>query len=106
MPTYDYECGKCGHTFELFQSMTEEPIKKCPKCKSRNGIKRLIGNGAGIIFKGSGFYETDYKKKGSSASNSSSQSKDTESKEPTAKSETKSESPSEKSDKKAKKEAA
>ena len=61
MPTYEYECGKCGHKFEAFQSMTAEPLKKCPKCKGK--VKRLIGTGAGLIFKGSGFYATDYKKK-------------------------------------------
>jgi putative FmdB family regulatory protein len=60
MPTYDYECSKCGHKFEKFQSMTSEPIKKCPKCKGR--VERLIGGGGGIIFKGSGFYQNDYKK--------------------------------------------
>ncbi|NQU40217.1 MAG: zinc ribbon domain-containing protein [Lentisphaerae bacterium] len=59
MPTYDYECQKCGHSFEKFQSMTEERLKTCPKCKG--AVKRLIGTGAGIIFKGSGFYETDYR---------------------------------------------
>ncbi|HOX55236.1 MAG: zinc ribbon domain-containing protein [Candidatus Omnitrophica bacterium] len=61
MPTYEYECLNCGHNFEIFQNMTEEPIKKCPKCKKLK-LKRLIGSGAGIIFKGSGFYATDYKK--------------------------------------------
>ena len=61
MPTYEYECGKCGNVFEAFQSMNDQPIKKCPKCKGK--VQRLIGKGAGIIFKGSGFYETDYKKK-------------------------------------------
>lgn len=61
MPTYDYECPKCGHKFEYFQSMRDEPLKKCPKCSS--SVKRLIGSGAGIIFKGSGFYATDYKAK-------------------------------------------
>ncbi|MFH1753527.1 MAG: FmdB family zinc ribbon protein, partial [Candidatus Omnitrophota bacterium] len=61
MPTYDYECTECSHRFELFQNMTAAPISVCPKC---NGVvKRLIGSGAGIIFKGSGFYETDYKRK-------------------------------------------
>lgn len=59
MPTYEYECTKCGHTFERFQSMSEEPLKKCPECRCK--VKRLIGTGAGIIFKGSGFYETDYR---------------------------------------------
>lgn len=62
MPTYEYECEKCGHKFEAFQNMTAEPLKKCPKCKGK--IRRLIGAGAGLIFKGSGFYATDYKKKG------------------------------------------
>src|SRR5882672_3982665 len=66
MPTYEYECPKCGHAFELFQSMRDEPLKKCPKCK-KAGVKRLIGGGAGLIFKGSGFYITDYKNKDSAA---------------------------------------
>ncbi len=59
MPTYDYKCGKCDHLFEVFQSMTDEPLKDCPECDGE--VKRLIGSGAGIIFKGSGFYQTDYK---------------------------------------------
>ena len=59
MPTYEYECNKCGHHFELFQSMTEPPKKTCPQCKGR--VRRLIGAGAGLIFKGSGFYITDYR---------------------------------------------
>ncbi len=62
MPTYEYACPKCGHEFEQFQSMRDEPLKKCPKCK-KAGVKRLIGGGAGLIFKGTGFYITDYKKK-------------------------------------------
>jgi len=62
MPTYEYACPKCGHTFERFQSMSDAPLKKCPKCK-KTGVKRLIGGGAGLIFKGSGFYITDYKNK-------------------------------------------
>lgn len=61
MPTYDYECTECGHEFEEFQSMTAEPLKQCPKCKGK--VKRLIGAGASIIFKGSGFYATDYRSK-------------------------------------------
>jgi putative FmdB family regulatory protein len=65
MPTYDYECTKCGHVFEAFQSMTDKPLKSCPQCKGK--IKRLIGAGAGIIFKGSGFYATDYKRPAKSA---------------------------------------
>ena len=60
MPTYDYRCSACGHEFEEFQSITAAPLKKCPKC-GKNKLDRLIGTGAGIIFKGSGFYETDYR---------------------------------------------
>ena len=60
MPTYDYECDACGHAFELFQSITAEPEKKCPKC-GRRKLRRLIGPGATIVFKGSGFYQTDYR---------------------------------------------
>ncbi len=59
MPTYEYECLECKYRFEAFHSMTAEPIKKCPKCGGK--VKKLIGAGAGIIFKGSGFYVTDYK---------------------------------------------
>lgn len=66
MPTYEYACPKCGHAFELVQSMRDEPLKKCPKCK-KAGVKRLVGSGAGLIFKGSGFYITDYKNKKSPA---------------------------------------
>ncbi len=62
MPTYDYECTKCGHKLEIFHRMSESPKKICPKCK-KSGLVKLIGSGTGIIFKGSGFYETDYKKK-------------------------------------------
>lgn len=62
MPTYEYECDACGYTFEEFQAMSAQPLKKCPKC-AKNKLTRLIGAGAGIIFKGSGFYETDYKRK-------------------------------------------
>jgi putative FmdB family regulatory protein len=60
MPTYDYECGACGHAFEQFQSITAAPLRKCPSCGKRS-VKRLIGTGAGIIFRGSGFYQTDYR---------------------------------------------
>lgn len=60
MPTYDYLCENCGHAFEKFQSITASSLRKCPRCKKMR-LKRLIGTGAGIIFKGSGFYETDYR---------------------------------------------
>ena len=61
MPTYDYRCGECGHEFEEFQSMSSESLKKCPKC-GKDALKRAMGSGAGMIFKGGGFYQTDYKK--------------------------------------------
>ncbi len=60
MPTYEYRCDACGHVFEEFQSMKDDPLTKCPKCGGK--VQRLIGPGAGLIFKGSGFYLTDYKK--------------------------------------------
>ena len=59
MPTYEYECRKCGHVFERFQSITDEPLKRCPKCRCK--VRRLFGTGGGILFKGSGFYQTDYR---------------------------------------------
>ena len=59
MPTYFYECGKCGCQFEKFQKMTEDPLKSCPECKGK--VKKLISTGSGVIFKGKGFYQTDYK---------------------------------------------
>ena len=59
MPTYEYECQKCGYQFEEFQNITAPPLKTCPKCKGK--VRRLLGTGAGIIFKGSGFHETDYR---------------------------------------------
>jgi len=61
MPTYDYKCKKCGITFELFQKMSDEPIKNCIECNGE--VKRMVGSGLTPIFKGSGFYETDYKAK-------------------------------------------
>ena len=61
MPTYEYECKACGHRFEKMQPMTAEPVKACPKC-SKKKVIRLIGSGAGFIFKGSGFYATDHRK--------------------------------------------
>lgn len=63
MPTYDYVCKHCGHQLEVFQSMSEGAKRKCPECK-KLGLERQIGMGAGVLFKGSGFYETDYRSKG------------------------------------------
>lgn len=60
MPTYEYLCEACEHTFEEFQLMTARPLRKCPEC-GKSKLKRLIGTGAAVIFKGSGFYETDYR---------------------------------------------
>jgi putative FmdB family regulatory protein len=60
MPTYDYVCDACRHEFEMFQSIKDDAIRKCPKCK-RLKLRRLIGPGAAIVFKGSGFYQTDYR---------------------------------------------
>lgn len=86
MPTYDYQCDACDHKFEAFQSISEEPLTKCPKCKKKK-LRRLFGAGAAIMFKGSGFYITDYrsdsykksadadKASGSSSSSSESSSK-------------------------------
>ena len=62
MPTYDYECTKCGHHFESFHSMSADPLTDCPECDG--SVQRLIGTGAGILFKGSGFYQTDYRSSG------------------------------------------
>lgn len=60
MPTYEYKCEKCGHLFEKFQGISEEPVKHCPECEGK--VKRLISPGAGLIFRGAGFYQTDYRK--------------------------------------------
>lgn len=65
MPTYQYECDACRHEFEILQSMTDKKLRKCPQC-GQFKLHRLIGGGAGVIFKGSGFYATDYKKKATS----------------------------------------
>ena len=64
MPTYDYICSDCDYKFEHFQSMSDEPIRVCPSCGGR--VRRLIGSGTGLIFKGSGYYLTDYKNKSTS----------------------------------------
>lgn len=63
MPTYDYHCVKCGHELEIFHSMKDAPKKKCPKC-GKNGLEKKIGAGAGFLFKGAGFYLTDYRSEG------------------------------------------
>ena len=74
MPTYEYACRACGHEFEKFQSMTDEPVKVCPSCRKWQ-VRRKIGMGAGLIFKGSGFYETDYKQAGRKKTTESSETK-------------------------------
>jgi putative FmdB family regulatory protein len=66
MPHYAYVCNSCKHAFDVLQSMSAEPVKECPQCKGP--VTRLISGGAGVMFKGSGFYDTDYKKKSGSAS--------------------------------------
>lgn len=60
MPTYDYTCNACNHSFELYQHITDKPVKKCPSC-GKLKAQRMIGSGSAIIFKGSGFYQTDYR---------------------------------------------
>jgi putative FmdB family regulatory protein len=67
MPTYEYECTSCGHKFEQFQSIVDKALTKCPKCH-KSKLRRLIGTGGAVMFKGSGFYETDYKRAGSKKS--------------------------------------
>jgi putative FmdB family regulatory protein len=78
MPTYDYLCDSCGHKFELFQSIKDEAIRKCPQCKKLK-LRRLFGTGAALVFKGSGFYKTDYRsdsyKKAAQADSSSGEGK-------------------------------
>ena len=92
MPTYDYECVACGHTFELFQNFSEDVKKKCPEC-GKPKLRRLFGTGAAVVFKGSGFYQTDYRsesyKKGAEKDKPASETKSDK------KSESKSESKSE-----------
>jgi putative FmdB family regulatory protein len=83
MPTYDYECDACGHSFELFQGINEPVKKKCPAC-AKNRLRRLFGTGAAIVFKGSGFYQTDYRsesyKKAAASESKASESSGSESK--------------------------
>src|SRR5689334_22944298 len=64
MPTYEYECQKCGHHFEQFQLISAKPLTRCPKPRCKGKVKRLLGTGAGLLFKGSGFYITDYRSHG------------------------------------------
>jgi len=78
MPTYTYQCKSCGHKYDKLQSITAEPDKSCPECNGE--VERLIGGGVGIVFKGSGFYVTDYKKNSNGDSKNSSQNTKTESK--------------------------
>ncbi len=80
MPTYDYTCDSCDHSFELYQHITEKPVKKCPAC-GKLKARRIIGTGGAIIFKGSGFYQTDYR----SEEYKSKAKKETESAKPEAK---------------------
>jgi putative FmdB family regulatory protein len=61
MPNYDYECQTCGHRFEIFQSMNDEKLTACPQSGCDGTVRRLLGTGAGLIFKGAGFYQTDYR---------------------------------------------
>jgi putative FmdB family regulatory protein len=96
MPTYDYECDACGHEFELFQGINDSHKKKCPECKKLK-LRRLFGTGAAVMFKGDGFYQTDYRsesyKKGAEADRKSQESAKKESKK-SAKSDSKSSSKS------------
>jgi len=92
MPTYEYACSDCDHAFEAFQSITAKPIRKCPECGKRK-VERLISGGAGLLFKGSGFYITDYRsdsyKQAAKKDSESSSGKKTESKKSDKKSKTK-----------------
>lgn len=98
MPTYDYECGSCGHDLEIMQSIKDKPLNKCPKCGSKK-FARLISGGAGIVFKGSGFYATDSRQSVSNTSSKDKNAKDIPKESSTAngenntKSETKTDTP-------------
>jgi putative FmdB family regulatory protein len=102
MPTYEYECTKCGHTFEAFQSIMDKPLSRCPECKS--AIRRVINGGLGVIFKGSGYYSTD-NKRGSALSGGNGNSKDKD-KAPEKHSESRNDTTSSKSDASSSKEKA
>jgi putative FmdB family regulatory protein len=98
MPTYDYECDACGHRFELYQSISADPERKCPECKKLK-LRRLIGTGAAVVFKGSGFYQTDYRSdsyKKSAAADSGSSSSGSSSTEKPSSEKTSSEKPASK----------
>lgn len=88
MPTYEYECQKCGHQFERFQLISDKPLTRCEKPRCKGKVKRLIGTGAGLLFKGSGFYITDYR----SAGYKEAAKKESDSAKPAATSESKSDS--------------
>ena len=95
MPTYDYECEACGHQLEVFQGINDEVLSKCPECKKKK-LKRQFGSGAAIVFKGSGFYQTDYRSEGykkaaaaDSKSKSSEKSKSSDSKKSSGKKDSK-----------------
>lgn len=94
MPTYTYRCQKCGHEFERFQSMSDEPVKRCEKCRSK--VQRVF-HPVGIAFKGSGFHKTDYRSSGKKSSSSSGESKSSEPSSSESKTESKTESKSESS---------
>ena len=99
MPTYDYECDACGHRIELYQSISADPERKCPACKKLK-LRRLIGTGAAVVFKGSGFYQTDYRSdsyKKSAAADSGSSSSGSSSTEKPSSEKTPSEKPASKS---------
>ena len=97
MPTYEYKCLNCDFHFEEFQSMNDDQVEKCPKCGGK--VQRLISAGAGMIFKGSGFYLTDYKKSNSSPSQSNGGTKPSPNKAPSDKPEVKPETKAEKTTK-------
>lgn len=107
MPTYEYRCKSCSHEFEHFQSMKDAPLRKCPEC-GKNTLERLIGTGAAVIFKGSGFYQTDYRneaykkaaeadkpKSESTSSDKAADTKSSDTSKPESKSDSKTESKSE-----------